>query len=126
MRDLSELDVLVVDDQEMMRDLLVRVLKDAGVAKVREADSGKTALALLSEAPTDLMFADHSMPHMDGPTLIAAVRAEPALGNPRIIMISGVTDPHEHKMARDAGADVVLIKPVKAEELFRAIGQAFA
>lgn len=62
---------------------------------------------------------------MDGPTFIVAVRAEPMLGNPRIIMISGVTDPREHKMARDAGADIVLVKPVKAQELLRAIEQVF-
>jgi CheY-like chemotaxis protein len=126
MRDFSDLDVLVVDDQEMMRSLLARVLKDAGFNKVREADGGEAALALLSNAPADLIFADHSMPRMSGPSFIAAVRADAALGAPRIIMISGVTEPADHKAARDAGADIVLVKPVKAPELFRAIEQVFA
>ena len=58
--------------------------------------------------------------------LIPTVRADAALGSPRIIMISGMTDPADHKAARDAGADIVLVKPLKAPDLFRAIEQAFA
>jgi two-component system chemotaxis response regulator CheY len=112
--------------KEMMRSLLRRLLKDAGFSKVREAEGGEAALALLSDTPADLIFADHSMPSMNGPSFIAAVRANTAFGTPRVIMISGITDPHEHRAARDAGADIVLIKPVKAPELFRAIEQAFA
>jgi len=126
MHDFGEIDVLVVDDQEMMRSLLARVLKDAGFSKMREADGGEAALALLSDAPADLIFADHSMPKMNGPTFIAAVRADGALGRPRVIMISGTTDAADHKAAREAGADIVLVKPVTAPDLFRAIEQVFA
>lgn len=126
MCDFSDLVVLVVDDQEMMRTLLSRVLMEAGFEKVREAESGSAALAHLRERSADLIFVDYAMPRLNGAAFVAAVRADAALGNPRIIMISGMTDPADHKAARDAGADIVLVKPVKAPELFQAIEQAFA
>ena len=122
--DAANLDVLIVDDHEGMRALLQRVLEKAGVTKLRAAASGAEALTLLSGRAADLILADRSMPGMDGTGFIAAVRANPALGAPRIIMISGHDGAAE--AARTAGADAFLVKPVSPRDLLAAIERLFA
>jgi len=123
---LSDLDVLIVDDHEAMRALLTRTLQAGGVAHVRTAAGGAEALALLGERPADLILADHKMPGMDGLEFIAAVRATPALGAPRIVMISGHADAAHSETARLAGADAVLVKPVSPRDVLKAIAALLA
>jgi two-component system chemotaxis response regulator CheY len=123
---LAELDVLIVDDHEGMRVLISRVLVRAGVAGVRAAASGAEALEQLRERPAALVLADQNMPGMDGLAFIRAVRADGALGGPRIIMISGQTSAEHAAAARAAGADAVLVKPVSPRQLLQAINDLFA
>ena len=78
---------------------------------MRAAATRREALALLSVRPANLILADQNMPGMDGLAFVAAVRAEPALAGARIIMLSGDSDAAH--AARLAGADAVLVKPVR-------------
>jgi two-component system, chemotaxis family, chemotaxis protein CheY len=122
----SELDVLIVDDQEAMRTLLTRVLQKAAAVRVRAAANGADGISLLSQSPATLVLVDQNMPGMAGLAFIAAVRGDPALGSPRIIMISGHAGLEQAKAARAAGADAVLVKPVAPSELLGAINALFA
>lgn len=121
----ADLDVLIVDDHEPMRALLTRSLEVAGVARVRTAAGGAEALELLAAEPASLILADYNMPEMDGPAFVAAVRAAPEMGSPRIIVISGHTEKTHAEAARAAGADLVLAKPVGPRELMTAIATLF-
>ncbi|MBL8544586.1 MAG: response regulator [Hyphomonadaceae bacterium] len=123
---LADLDILVVDDHEAMRTLLLRVLNRAGVPRLRSAEAGAQALALLAERPANLILVDQSMPGMDGAAFIKTVRAEPALASARVIMITGRTETAQTGAARQAGADAVLIKPVTPRALLEAIDAVFA
>jgi two-component system chemotaxis response regulator CheY len=122
----AELDVLIVDDHEAMRTLLSRVLAKAGVSSVRTAADAAQALALAAERPPTLILADQNMPGMNGLAFIEAVRAEPRFETTRIIMISGHASTEHAAMARAAGADVVLAKPVSPRDLLAAIEALFA
>jgi two-component system chemotaxis response regulator CheY len=122
---LADLDVLIVDDHEAMRTLLVRALSAAGAARVRPAASGAEALALLRERPANLILADQNMPGMDGLAFVAAVRSEARYGDPRIVMISGHTDTRHADAARAAGVNAVLVKPVSPRALLQAIEELF-
>jgi len=126
MTTLADLDVLIVDDHEAMRALLLRVLTKAGVVRVRAAAGGAEALARLAERPATLILADQNMPGMDGFQLVAAVRADAALGAPRIIMVSGHAGAAHAEAARAAGADAILVKPVAPRDLLAAIEALFA
>lgn len=122
----ADLDVLIVDDHEAMRVLLARVLSKLGVRLIRQAESGAAALAALNERPATLILADRNMPVMDGLSLIQNVRANPALGAPRIIMISGNASREHTEASRAAGANIVLVKPVSGRDLIAAIEALFA
>ncbi len=119
---LEDLDLLIVDDHEAMRTMLVRGLTAAGVGRVRAAGGGAEALALLRERPADVILADQNMPEMDGLAFIAAVRAEPALAAARVLMLSGAVGTRHVEAARAAGADAVLTKPASPRDLLAAIG----
>jgi len=120
------LDVLIVDDHEGMRVLLRAILERAGVARVRDAANGADALALIAEAPPSLILVDQRMPGMDGPALVARVRADEACAATRIIMISGAMDGPARDAAIAAGADAALAKPVSPRALLAEIEKLFA
>ncbi|MEQ1491645.1 MAG: response regulator, partial [Terricaulis sp.] len=86
---LSDLDVMIVDDHEAMRALLARVFTKVGVANLRAVADAAAALASLRERPASLILADKNMPGMDGLAFLTAVRGESAFGAPKIIMLSG-------------------------------------
>ena len=118
---LSDLDVLIVDDHEAMRAMLRAVFTRAGAAHVRDAASGAEALALIAERAPSLILADRRMPEMDGLTLISRVRATLGPDTCRIIMISGQGDTEAREAAHAAGADALLVKPVSPRDLLAAI-----
>ena len=62
--------ILVVDDEESIRDVLHRILKGEGY-DVRTASTGEEALARLAEGPADLVLSDIRMPGMDGMALLS-------------------------------------------------------
>jgi CheY-like chemotaxis protein len=107
--------VLVVDDDEVMRDLLKRVLERSGF-EVLTARDGRDGLERLGSRSVDLTITDMVMPVMDGIEMMRALVAErPSI---RIIAVSGVDDWDNYlKTARSIGAKAVLRKPVSSAEL---------
>lgn len=86
--------ILVVDDTAFNRQLLVRLLKGIGHEPVEAAD-GRAALAILRDpavTPVDVVLLDIVMPEMDGYETLAALKADPALSELPVIVISGVDE----------------------------------
>lgn len=120
---LATLEILIADDHEAMRALLQSVLARAGAECVRAARDTAQALSMLAERPADLVIADCQMPGASGLDFIAAIRAEPRYGAPRILMLTGRGDIAE--AARAAGADALLVKPVSPRALLETIAALF-
>jgi CheY-like chemotaxis protein len=118
------LSVVIADDHEPMRALLRKVLERADVSDVRDAKSGAEALAALEERRADLLLADMAMPELDGVALTERVRA--ANLATRVIMITGRGEARVIEIAKAAGADAVLVKPVSPRDLLAAIERVFA
>lgn len=105
--------VLVVDDDEVMRDLLSRMLGRAGYA-VQTAADGRNALERFREHAIDAVVTDMSMPRMGGLELTRALLNErPELP---IIAVTGVDDSYL-RVAIAAGAKAGMHKPIRAGEL---------
>jgi CheY-like chemotaxis protein len=113
--------ILVVEDEEKMRELLRRMLERASFT-VLTAPHGREALKLFRERPVDLAITDLMMPEMDGFELIRQLTAQwPSI---RIIAISGAD--LRLDMARQLGAKAVLKKPVTGAALVSAVEQVLA
>jgi len=116
------LSVLVVDDEEILRSLLEKILKKEGY-KVHLASSGEDALKTLAENPVDIMISDIQMPEMDGFALLRTVKKQyPYVG---VIMMTGYADAYSVKDALLLGADDYITKPFKSFEISMIIERAY-
>ncbi len=108
--------ILIVDDEPDLRRLFTRVLRDAGYETL-EADDGVNALKLLEEREVSLVLLDSSMPRLDGPGVLRALRARDATRTLPVILVTGQADLEDRVRGLEAGADDYLAKPVALDEL---------
>jgi putative two-component system response regulator len=113
--------VLVIDDEQIVRDLMVEILEEAGY----EAESASTAergLELLKEDSISLVVSDIVMPGLSGLELLEAVRlSRPSLP---IVLVTGAGTFNNLSEAIARGADGLVMKPFSHAELERAVTTA--
>lgn len=102
--------ILVVDDNEMNRDMLSRRLERQGYRSIM-AEDGVQALEVLPQHPFDLILLDIMMPRMNGYEVLEKVKNDPAARHIPIIMISAVDDLDSVVKCVEMGADDYLFKP---------------
>jgi PAS domain S-box-containing protein len=112
--------VLVVDDNDDMRQYLSRLLEEA--YEVEQACCGETALAAARERPQDLVLADVMMPDVDGFDLVRKLRADPRTRTVPVILLSARAGEESRVEGLAAGADDYLVKPFSARELQARVG----
>ncbi len=105
--------VLVVDDDPAARNLLVRFLSHEGF-RVDEAPDGDTALRRARAARPHVITLDVLMPGMDGWAVLTALKADPALADIPVVMLSVVDEKH---IGFALGASDFLTKPIERERL---------
>ncbi len=108
--------ILVVDDNEMNRDILSRYLKRQG-HDVAAAAGGSEALALMKHRRFDLVLLDVMMDDMDGFEVIRRMKADPLLADIPVIFISALDDTEGKVRAFKAGGVDYVTKPFHAEEV---------
>jgi two-component system chemotaxis sensor kinase CheA len=101
--------VLVVDDSELTRDMLVSLARRTRL-RVVEAVNGREALSKMAGSPPDLILTDLDMPIMDGFELIAKVRADPGLRETPVVVLTTRGSDADKRRAMAAGADAYLVK----------------
>jgi putative two-component system response regulator len=108
--------VLVIDDDEQIRRLIVGLLRPMGHV-IEEAASAEEASEKLREAPPDLVLLDMQMPGRSGYEVLAEIRADPHTRLVPVVMITGAAT-HERKLkAIEAGVTDFIAKPFSPEEL---------
>lgn len=105
--------ILVVDDNEMNRDLLARRLKRQG-HEVLTANDGLAALGILNSHRVDLVLLDIMMPNLDGYQVLAKMKADEYLTDLPVIMITAVDELDSAVKCIEMGADDYLTKPFNA------------
>ncbi len=113
--------ILIVDDDQLNRQLLVRLLESIGFA-TREAGNGQEGFEAFLAWHPDLILMDLRMPLLNGCEAIRRIRAhEAGEGIPIIAMTASVLD-ESRRDAAQYGADELLLKPFRTETLLRMIG----
>lgn len=102
--------ILIVDDEQLIRELLVRILESAGF-KTITAGSGEHALEILEENRVAAIISDIAMPGMNGIDLLTKVKEKH--GDIPILMITGFAGQYRGENVLAAGADGFIIKPFK-------------
>lgn len=110
--------VLVVDDNDDIRELYAALFADEGY-EVLQAANGQEALDRISETKPDVVVMDLSMPVMDGWEATKHIKADPATSDVFVIAVTAHATSLGLANARDFGADKVLAKPCLPDELLR-------
>lgn len=111
--------LLIIDDDEPLLQVFQRALQWAGY-NVLLATNGRDGLDLAHRNLPDLILTDINMPGMEGTEVLAALRADPELGNRQIVLMTGsaaVTPRRGMQM----GADDFLVKPFTVQELLACV-----
>jgi CheY-like chemotaxis protein len=113
-RVLGHVKILLVEDCDDIRDAFSRLLRGEGADVLAVAD-GKAAMAATLRDDFDVLLTDYGLPDVPGDVLIRQVLTT-ARHRPRVIVVTGYGEPYP-RQARQAGADVVLTKPVEWQRL---------
>jgi two-component system chemotaxis response regulator CheY len=117
------LKVLIVDDQNSVRQMTRMTLEEIGIRHIYEAENGQKAMDTASLQPLDLIISDFNMPEMDGLGLLRAVRGHPVVRKVPFILLTGRGDKELVVKAAQAGVNNYLVKPFTAAILRQKIEQ---
>jgi two-component system, sensor histidine kinase ChiS len=119
----GSLRIVIVDDDEFVREGMEMTLETAG-HRTRSTGNGHEALRWLEDEPCDLLILDANMPEMDGPELYRHVLDGRPTGAPRVLFVSGAPEVSGYEDDPDVLAVPLLVKPFTADDLFTAVNRA--
>ncbi len=118
----SSVSVLIVDDEEMMRNLLGKILSREGY-RISSAEDGQGALETMGQEKIDIVISDMKMPSMNGFELLKVIKQEyPEVG---VIIMTAYGDTYTVKDALLLGADEYITKPFKSYEISLVVERAY-
>jgi two-component system chemotaxis response regulator CheY len=111
--------VLIVDDSSVMRKIVGRSLRQAGleVQQLLEASNGSEALTIAREQPLDLILSDINMPLMDGLEFVRQLRGIKAAQHIPVIMITTEAGEGHVVQALSGGASAYIRKPFTPDQI---------
>ncbi len=119
---ISKVKFLVVEDNPFMKDLLRQILRTLGVTQIVEASDGAEGFELYKDLHPDIVLLDWQMEPMDGLELTKLIRSTDSSNRyVPIIMITAYSEIARVTLARDAGVNEILVKPIAATSLFQRI-----
>jgi len=113
--------ILIVEDVELNRQLLVQLLEDR--YRLVLAEDGAAALERAAEACPDLILMDLSLPRMDGWEATRLLKADPRVARIPIIALSAHAMRGDEERARASGCDGFLTKPIDETLLFQTLAR---
>jgi two-component system, chemotaxis family, chemotaxis protein CheY len=111
------LQILVVDDSKVMREMIVACLRGLEGATFTHAASGLEAIERLSLSPFDLVFLDLNMPDIGGFEVVEFIRGQDALKELPIVVVTTRGDESSRTRALAAGATRFMTKPFDPEHI---------
>jgi two-component system chemotaxis response regulator CheY len=109
--------LLVVEDQESMRQLILSALRGLGFVDILTAQNGHEALRMLRGRPIALTFLDVEMPVMGGFDTLKEIRADKELAKAPVVMVTSRADAPFIRAIMPLGVSGYLVKPVTAAAL---------
>jgi len=118
----DEIEILIVEDSPTQAERLRRLIQSMRYG-ARVAANGKLALAEIRERKPHLVLSDIVMPEMNGYELCRAIKADPAMREIPVILVTSLTDPKDIIRGIECGADNFIRKPYAEDYLLNRIGQ---
>ena len=112
--------ILIAEDEEVLRMLMVDTLEDEG-HELDEAADGQEAIDHIMENDYDLILLDYMMPLLTGLEVIERVRNSPDKSTVKIMMVSAKSQQTDKDLVLKSGADYFIAKPYSPAELVQRI-----
>ena len=109
--------IMIVDDDEFVRDILTAAIESVDGFSVASFHSGIEAMREIVRLSPRLILLDLLLPDMDGLDLIRRIKAEPLTAGIPVIVLSGHDEPDIKRNALKTGASLFLTKPIGSAEL---------
>jgi len=117
--------ILVVDDDDPIRNMVVRLLQFSGAdLQVDACEDGPSALQSLASEDYDLLLIDYTMPAMSGMEVIQKLRAGSRNRDIPVIMLTARSENHHLVESLEGGASYFQSKPFEPQELLNTVGLA--
>jgi len=107
--------ILIVDDEENVRNLVVRMLGKENI--VIEAKDGEIAVKMAHRHKPDIIFMDIIMPKMDGYTACRIIKTTPVIKAIPVVMLTAVDHGLNVGLSHEMGADGYMTKPFSQQDL---------
>jgi CheY-like chemotaxis protein len=114
--------VLIVDDEESVRDAVVAALEVIGDFSVNQAPNGLSGLEMVETTRPDILLVDLVLPDIDGIQLLRTLKANPAAHHPdHVVLMTAYSDPFPPDKLHEFGVDALLEKPFHLHQLTSAL-----
>ncbi len=118
---MKDIKIVVIEDEDAIRRVIVLALKTAGYRNVVEESTGDGGLATVLRERPGLVLLDLMLPGMDGLSVCRCIRAEEATRETPVIMLTAKSEEHDIVKGLDAGANDYVTKPFSKEILLARI-----
>lgn len=117
--------ILIIEDEEDIRDFAARVLELEGY-RVLQAGDGGEGLRMLRQHPVSLVLLDLRLPDCDGWTLLEELKGDPQLSMVPVVMFTASAAVSRRSQAMAVGAAAYLVKPLSAARLKETVHSVLA
>lgn len=114
--DIKHAHILIVDDEEKVRDIAQQALRRFGFTHISTAANGEEALVVLRREKVDVVLSDWNMPIMDGRTLLYTIRHDNSLQSIPVVIMSGGAQALKSAITT-FGANDAILKPFEVAAL---------
>ncbi len=112
-----QLDILLAEDDPVMRRMVMSFLQKLGIQKVRGVVDGKEALEAIVQHKPDVIITDWEMPRLNGYKLLQTIRGHDALKNIPVLMLTCRAEKEWVQMAVQEGSNGYIVKPFNVRKL---------
>ena len=120
------IDILVIEDDDVSRTLLQRLLTRRFPCKVHEARNGREGLNMIRDLKPDLVLLDVMLPELDGVGVLEAMRSDPVFASLPVMIVSSDNDRVAVTKMVELGIQDYLLKPFKADMVTKRVGRMLA
>jgi CheY-like chemotaxis protein len=112
--------ILIVEDDELLRDAFTLLLEDAGYQVLGAGTAGEAIDIALTTFPS-LIVLDLGLPDRPGLDVVRTIRLDPDMKDTPVVALTGRVGERERQACLDAGCDRYLAKPIAPTDLLRAL-----
>lgn len=122
----DQIHILVIEDDDVSRTLLQRLLTRRFPCKVHEARNGREGLNMIRGLKPDLVLLDVMLPELDGMGVLEAMRSDPVFASLPVMIVSSDNDRNAVTKMAKLGINDYLLKPFKADMVTKRVGKILA